>query len=61
MQVGRGLGVALLDMYSLNPMSRLPNTEYGSLDVVKAFLVERVRALRAKAETSKATCSLNKG
>lgn len=55
------MGVALLDMYGLNPMSRLPNTEYGSLDVVKAFLVERVRALRAKAETSKATCSLNKG
>lgn len=55
------MGVALLDMYSLNPMSRLPNTEYGSLDVVKAFLVERVRALRAKAETNKATCSLNKG
>ena len=59
MQVGRGLGVALLDLYGLNPMSRLPNTEFGSLDAMRASLVERVRAVRAKAEATKAT--LNKG
>ncbi len=47
-QVGRALAVSALDMYQLNPWSRLPTTDYGSLSALRQSVALRLKSCRAK-------------
>ena len=47
-QVGRALAISALDMYQLNPWSRLPTTEYGSVAGIRQSLIQRIRTSRSK-------------
>jgi hypothetical protein len=47
-EVGRGVAVAVLDMCQLNPWSRIPKTEYGSLANIRHSLLHQVSSNRAK-------------
>jgi hypothetical protein len=48
-QVGRALAVALLDLHSLNPWTRLPTSEPGSLAAWRASLALRIKTSRERA------------
>ena len=48
LQVGRALAISALDMYQLNPWSRLPTTEYGSVAGVRQRLLQRIHTSRTK-------------
>ena len=48
LQVGRALAISALDMYQLNPWSRLPTTEYGSVAGIRQSLLQRIRTSRSK-------------
>lgn len=50
-QVGRALAVSALDMFQLNPWSRLPTTEYSSVAGVRQSLLQRINASRSKRST----------
>jgi hypothetical protein len=43
--LGRGICVALLDMFSLNPSSRLPQTPFGSVNGVRNTLERQIKLL----------------
>eukprot|EP00736_Rhodelphis_marinus_P007140 Rmarinus@m.3740 len=52
-QVGKGCAVALLDLLDVNPHSRIPNSEYRSLEGVRAWVQSRLhpqlrRSLRSE-------------
>jgi hypothetical protein len=48
--LGRGIGVALLDMFSLNPSSRIPHTPFVSLSGVRTALERQLRSLHLDQE-----------
>jgi hypothetical protein len=42
--VGKGMAIAVLDMYDLNPFTRIPNTTFGSLDSVRNWVKFFIRS-----------------
>lgn len=52
-EVGRGLALAILDLYQLNPWSRLPTTEYATLNGIRQSLLRIVQNSRSRQETMK--------
>ena len=48
--LGRGIGVAILDMFSLNPASRLPSTPFVSINGVRNTLERQLRQLHLDQE-----------
>ena len=47
-QVGRGVAKAILDLFQLNPWSRIPSCEFGSLAALRSSLARKVQFQRAK-------------
>ncbi|CAI8051850.1 Cytosolic carboxypeptidase-like protein 5 [Geodia barretti] len=63
LQVGRALAIALLDLRNLNPCSRLPTSDPGSLASLRSTLALRIKASRSKgrkeaSRVGNAQCSL---
>jgi len=45
-QIGRSLAVSVLDMNNLNPWTRLPTSEFGSLEGVKNWVKRYIRSAK---------------
>jgi hypothetical protein len=52
-EVGRGLSIAILDLFDMNPCSRLPSSEYISLARLKQHLQHKVLQDRKRIEMKK--------
>ena len=53
LQVGRGLVISILDLYQINPWSRLPTSEYATLHGVRQHLLLKIEASQKKAQVGK--------
>lgn len=53
LQVGRGLAVSILDLYQINPWSRLPTSEYSTLHGIRQHLLLKIGASQKKAQVGK--------
>ncbi|XP_065842968.1 cytosolic carboxypeptidase-like protein 5 isoform X2 [Oscarella lobularis] len=49
-EVGRGVAVAALDYFGINPCSRVPTTEYKTLPNIREWVRDYIRGCRARAE-----------
>jgi hypothetical protein len=52
-EVGRALGPSLLDLTNSNPRSRIPNSEYRSLQGLRNALRNEINRNQSKARVSK--------